>query len=373
MEVYSLALYPCALTDGNCKNPADLGKFVSSISFPEAVSNFGDYKSPINYVTDTSEFVRVSTMFYVVTYHSLRVNEVMQERGFLSRLETTHKYISVDKSTTQIRNRDVSQTTCADDQVDYCLPYIMHNFLMTNKKLKIVRSYKGIVESVSEIGGMIDLIFMVFVLFYSFYHNSVVQKYLVKEIYGVDKVPTGFGLCRRKSGAEVSAASAEKQPMSREIYSTAISRVQKDLDIVALVEEINVIKLFLIDSFGLSFPGDPNRFEALKQLDDSRLKPEADLRQPRSTKVMSNKSIIQNFGRPRSGSLARESSGFTNPQPLQVSPDRVAPAQQKYKKSVLSNTGKKTVQDQNGKFSLLKPEVDSQMQPSEFQLEQNNL
>jgi hypothetical protein len=375
IELFSLSLYPCALTNGNCKSPADLGKFVSSISFPQPVSNFGDYKSPISYVTETSEWVGLSTLFYVVNYHSLRVNEVMQERGFLSQLETTHKYVSVDKSTNQIRNRDASETTCTDDKIDYCLPYIVHNFLMTNKKMKIVRSYKGIVESISEIGGMIDLIFMIFVLFYSFYHHWVVKSFLIKEIYGLVKSPSKFNFCKWKNRAEVSAVTVEDQPNFNEAYKKAEGRIEKDLDIVALVEELNVIKIFLVDSFGLTFPGDPNRFATLKQIDDSRLKNETEKRDNKTGAEFSRQfsATPHNTGQPRSGSLARESSGFTKPQALQNSPDYTPQGQQKYRKSLLSNTAKKPAFDQTSKFSKMKPETDSQMQLSEFELAQNKL
>lgn len=367
IELFSLSLYPCALTDGNCKSAAGLGKFVSSISFPQPVSNFGDYKNPITYVTETSEWVGISTMFNVVNYHSLRINEVMQERGFLSRLETTHRYISIDKSTNQIRNRDPTETTCTEDKIDYCYPYIIHNFLMTNKKMKIVRSYKGVVESISEIGGMIDLIFTVFVLIYSFYHNSAEKRFLVKEIYKIEDTPSQFSLCKKKSRAEVAAVNFDDTPKSKEIFKKAADRVQKDLDIIALVEEINVIKLFLVDSFGLSFPGDPDRFGTLKQLDDSRVKPEAEHRDSRTGAEFSRQ--FSSNGQPRSGSLARENSSMSKPHILPQSPSHSA---HKYRKSLLSNTSKKPAQEQISKFAPLKKEADSKMQLSEFDLAQNN-
>jgi hypothetical protein len=369
IDLFSLALYPCALTDGSCKSPTELGKLAASISFPQAVTNFGDYKSPITYVTESSDWVGLNTYFWVVTYHSLKTNEVMQERGFLSKIETTHRFVSEDKTTSQVRNRDSAQTTCPEAQIDNCLPYLVHNFLMTNKKMKIVRSYKGIVESISEIGGLTDLIFMVFVLLYSVYHRTATFEFLIKEIYGLDKPRSS--LCKKKNKAEVQAVGAEADSIDIKVYEKAKVQVEKDLDIVAFIEEMNVIKLFLMESFGLQFPGNQERFSDLRHFHSIRplYEPEKNLN-PNGTELGRQFSLNpQNSAQPRSGTLVRENSGFTKPQAVFQSPDISPNRQIKYKKSIVLCTIKKPPQEQLSRFAQPKPETDSKMQVSEVDFE----
>ena len=371
-DVFSVAFYPCTLTDGSCKSPAELGRLATSISFPQVVTNFGDYNSPITYVTETSEYVGLNTYFWTVNYHSLRINEVMQERGFLSKIETTHRYVSVDKSTSQIRNRDSSQTTCLENKIDYCTPYIVHNFLMTNKKMKIVRSYKGFVESISEIGGMIDLIFIIFVLMYSFYHRFAYQSFFIEEIYGIKK--TSSNLCKKKIKAEVHSLDSIENNNVEKLFKKAQDQVTKDLDIITLIEEMNLIKLFLMDTFGLKFSGDQLRYEVLKELDEFRCKNQKEiLLNVSGTEQLARQfsSTPNNNQQPRSGSMGHENSGLTKPQTQVFSPANSVKSQVKYRKSLLSNVGKRP-QDQISKFAQLKHEADSKFQLSELKIEPDN-
>jgi hypothetical protein len=273
IELFSIGLYPCILPDGSCKPLASLGRLAISVSFPSALSNYGDYKSPIKYVTESGEFVGLSNSMMLVNYHNLRVNDVMQERGFLSKLETTHSFVSIEKSTSQIRARDSSQTSCTKETFDYCMPYILHNFVITNNKLKVVRSYKGIVESISEIGGMIDLIYLVFGLVYSIYYNTAVKTYFVKEVYGIEKPVSRGTLCCKKSKSDVTSTRSENQSEQRDLFKKALDRLHKDLDMLKLLEELNNIKYFLVSKQGMTAEARGiTRSKTFKGLEDFELK-----------------------------------------------------------------------------------------------------
>jgi hypothetical protein len=362
LEILSVSLYPCALTDGSCKTPDKFGNFAISINFPEAVSNFGDYKRPISYVTETTEWVGLSTFFTVFNYHSLRINEVMQERGFLSKMETTQRYVSVDKLTTQIRNRNSSQTTCPQVDFDYCLPYIVHNLLMTNKKMKIVRSYKGLVESMSEIGGMIGLIFRIFVFMSSFYHSQIINNFLVKEVYGIEKSSKDKNHSAKKIQAKVSNSSTDHEKMSGENYKRAVELVQKDLDILRLLEELNLIKLFLVENYGLQLSKQPDKIVSLQKLYDLRLKPQKDeIDSPRRHGFLQKLSPVSLKKEPsRFASTIRDNSIIFYKDPtLTNSPDQFADLQQKNKKIIHLNSTKKEIEGQNKKKQQIKEDAGS--------------
>ncbi len=267
-ELFRVLLYPCTRTDGTCKTQTQLAKLALSVSFPTPQTNFGDYKSPVRYVTESNEFVGVSNMISVVNYHSLRVNEVVQERGFLSKLQTTHHFVSIDKSTSQIRTRDATQITCSETALSACTPYIIHNVIMTNNKMKIQRSYKGIVESISEIGGMIDLIYLIFMILHSAYHGHVIKNFFIKEVYGVDKPASSKPRCCRKKNREVSSGQFESEAEQRELYNKATERLNKDLDMVKILQELNIIKYFLITNCGLTTGSELSTSKTLKELEN---------------------------------------------------------------------------------------------------------
>ncbi len=200
-ECFTVGLYPCTLTDGSCKHAENLGEFLFLISFPCPLTNYGDYKNPIRYVTDGNEFIGISNVMFSRTYHNLRMNDVIQERGFLSTPEVTHKFSSTEKESVTVTSRDPGQTTCPHFHIHTCIPYVIHYFLLTNSKHKITREYKGLVESISEIGGMIDIIFLLFTVIYSIYHARVVQATFVRELYGLEK-PASTGCCLKKNKVE---------------------------------------------------------------------------------------------------------------------------------------------------------------------------
>ena len=267
-ELFRVLLYPCALTDGTCKSQAGLGRLSFSVAFPTPMTNYGDYKSPIRYVTESNEFVGVSNVIYTVNYNTLRVNEVMQESGFLSKLLLTHHFVSIEKSTTQTRTRDSNLITCNDATVlSACTPYVAYNVIMTNNKMKIVRSYKGIVESISEIGGMIDLIFLLFMLLHSVHHSSVVKRFFIKEVYGIEKPASKPARCCRKKTHEVTSLRSESEAEQQELYNLAADRLVKDLDVIRILQELNTIKYFLATNFGLSASGELSSSKTLKGLD----------------------------------------------------------------------------------------------------------
>ena len=259
-ESFSVSLFPCIRADGNCKPQEELSELSFLVSFPTPITNFGDLQSPVKYVNDASEFIGVSNIFNVLNYHSLRVNDVLQERGFLSSLEVTHKFVSTDKFSTTITARDPNLVSCPVFDPKLCTPYISHIFTLTNNKLSIQRSYKGVVESVSEVGGMIDLIYLVFALVYNIYHGSAVDRFFVKELYGIDAPPSKLvRLCKRKNSQGRAADSSQ-------LYEQAISRLHKDLDLVGLLEELNTLRFFVLKhtDWSLDSSSKSDKFRALE-------------------------------------------------------------------------------------------------------------
>ena len=267
-EAFEVVLYPCIQTDGSCKTAAQLAEFSSLITFPTPVTNFGNYKSPIKHLNDDNEFFGLSSSLSVVHYHNMRENKVMEERGFLSKLEVTHSFVSTEKSSMTIRARDPTATSCPNFDLISCSPYVMHVFMLTNNQMKVVRSYKGIVESISEIGGMVDLVYIVSVFLYSAYHAAAAKAYLVREVYGIAKPRSKFALFSKKTLASLPPDGAAGLDL-HEQYRKAGERLDKDLDLVRILEEINTLKFFVLTSASGSSAA-PNKPNLLLWLESNR-------------------------------------------------------------------------------------------------------
>ena len=85
-----------------------------------------------------------------------------------------------------------------------------------------------------EVGGILDLIFVVFHFIYGFYNSGITQRALVKSIYGVEQPEK---VKRIKEGDKI-----EKVEYKRALNSV----LNRSMDIVAIAKEVNRVK-FLCD------------------------------------------------------------------------------------------------------------------------------
>lgn len=50
----------------------------------------------------------------------------------------------------------------------------------------ITRTYKGLIETLGEIGGIKELIYLAAYLLYSYYHERISKEILVKDVFKVE-------------------------------------------------------------------------------------------------------------------------------------------------------------------------------------------
>lgn len=141
---------------------------------------------------------------------------------------------------------------------------------------KISREYKGVIETLSDIGGIKELIHMVFILAYALFHARAEKNFLIQKIYNLVRKPEDTkGCCRRKTrtqasrlnqmhGSPQTGGSLEGnvhtqttlQPevvirkdglfeVSREIFEQASKSVEKTLDVVSIAKELNCLRILV--------------------------------------------------------------------------------------------------------------------------------
>lgn len=242
VDIFLVALYPCILTDGTCKPSASLGEFGFIVSFQEPVTNLGEKEKPIVYSSEANVLQGISVQFSTKVFSNLRVNHIIEERGFLSKPTVTHRFASVDSQSPMFTTRDPGQSTCKDFDINTCSLYFEHIFTLSNKKLKIVREYKGIVESISEVGGIIDIIFLLFTSVYAIYHQRVVENFAIEQLYEVQgsKPVSCFGLINK-----MPFGPSKPLRESNVSYQSALGRLADDMDLLTILQDLKKIKAVL--------------------------------------------------------------------------------------------------------------------------------
>jgi hypothetical protein len=94
----------------------------------------------------------------------------------------------------------------------------------------IKRQYKGMVESFSELGGMMDILFMMFLIPYRIYNSYVLKQRLVEIVYGVKK-PS-------KPAVKPVSDSKTNLKQQTETYNQLIEGIESCLDLVHLTKVV---------------------------------------------------------------------------------------------------------------------------------------
>ena len=104
----------------------------------------------------------------------------------------------------------------------------------------IKRQYKGMVETFSELGGMVDMLFMLFFFPYSIYNHRALKEGLVEAIHGVKKPAKSRLQPSRgaKSAQDQSSSPGDTDAAAAKRYSSLLEQIESSLDVVQITKEL---------------------------------------------------------------------------------------------------------------------------------------
>jgi hypothetical protein len=127
-----------------------------------------------------------------------------------------------------------------------CIPYYSVEMIVSNTAIKVIREYKGIVESISEVGGMMDLIYLIFSVLYGFYYHGVLAAGIVERVYNLMPLKTiktqGTRLPRGTNSSQVFPQSPNVRAEAEKYRKIALRTINHKLDIVEISKELIALK-----------------------------------------------------------------------------------------------------------------------------------
>ena len=179
-------IYPCTLENqAECASPTEL--MDSSVIVPFFLNSvdFSNSSSPLVRGIDTD----VNLPFGVITKTKItfwfKDSTIMDKKiDFFGDFGKPLKFIELDKVTTTIGTRN-GAIHCTEIQIEdgNCDPYIEVE-LRASKALTIVeRRYYTFLTMVSEVGGFVDLIFMVIVVLAGWYNERSRAQWIKNQLY----------------------------------------------------------------------------------------------------------------------------------------------------------------------------------------------
>jgi hypothetical protein len=279
LEILAYIFYPCSLPTG-CATKEEMAEIGVVYSFPSTAMNLSNYHRPIQNYLNADNFVFVNTAMRQKFQGKLSVTEVYDDPGLYFPLELKSNVSSLDRIITTTRSRDPDQIQCTVQQMvaDTCSSYLVFDYMSSGKKMKIVRQYKGLVETISDLGGVNSIVFLLFLWANYTYVEVIQQKHLVHKVFDFfneklftakparksrllccKKINPGLAKPGAAFGSQSSITSktdpdALEPAVVKNLQEQAYKMIENSLDIVTLVKEINSLKVlthFLLKDYHL--------------------------------------------------------------------------------------------------------------------------
>ena len=193
----SLRILPCSLDTG-CRSFEEMTKVNFNIAIPVTGYNASDYEHPLSSRMSIDEAYYVHPFVkqtYLAKVRNLRVMDLVGVfPDWKLRNETWE--IGAVSSITQFRSnvtRCTKQQVMIPDNPD-CLPYYEYNLQSSGTVIINRRSYQSLSNTLGNIGGITQLVFVILVLIYRPINESLRRKFILNKVYPLltDK-DIGFG------------------------------------------------------------------------------------------------------------------------------------------------------------------------------------
>ncbi len=258
-EIVTLAytLYPCSLATG-CASEAEMKQVSFAFSVSGTSLNLSDFENPVSKYLNVDCFYHLMHGFKQFSRIELQSKDIIDDPGLYFNLKNKSRFSEVKKSTYRLLSRDATKLQCTLGEIEAaaCSAFFEFEFASTGTNVKILRSYRGFVETLGDIGGVNEIVFILCWYTNWFYLLIAKQKVVVGKVFSflTDPIFANF----RTGNAQLSAR--EKLPLHRvqrvgpesereraaegpSLENQAYQLITGTLDVVTLVHEVNNIKL----------------------------------------------------------------------------------------------------------------------------------
>lgn len=246
-----LELYPCHLEDvSQCLDKPTLNEMYIIFSFLEPNLDMSNKQNPLSYSLNSDFFVKLNTNAVNTVIHKLSSVTIVNDNGFLQAQNKVTSFAEIGKSYVYSGYRDEDNITCNIDENSFtdCPPYYQIQLQSSNSRKTITRTYKGILETLGEIGGLKELIQMAVFIFYMHYHSMMTKRTVVQKVFQIEAHYIPRVLCCKKSRVQDTSQSQKvkkNSEVSKQHVNEAYSRVESCLDVLRLATDLEALRFII--------------------------------------------------------------------------------------------------------------------------------
>lgn len=253
VDMMTLVIYPCTLPTG-CKPMEEIAQVGVIPSNPDYSLNFSDYEKPATPYLSTDNSYPLNPITKNKYVAKLSINEIYDNRGMLFDRFLRTNYSEQARLISSQGYSPPEQVNCTiSDMYGFKFqPYLTFEYISSCRKVRVNRAYKTITKILSEIGGINSIAFIFF-----FYINFIYSRWAMKDTL-INKVFKFIDEKKSKSGKSGSDNESQlrdnadglksldwytKDKKKKQPRAEAFSQIQKSLETVSIVKELNNLKV----------------------------------------------------------------------------------------------------------------------------------
>ena len=280
MDFLQLEVYPCTLLNSSmCANLTELMNLNIIVTQPSSSISLGNYTNPVKSYLNADVNYFINTQMSQKYSQPLMNTEIWDQSQVFSTNSLRSNFSSIEKTVFISQTRDPTQLTCpgvTQFDASNCFPYLTFQYMSGPNKLIYVRSYKTLTQALSQVGGINNVVMLVFIYINLIYNYYATKTLLVEKVFkffsivkvqprgesegggggGAEKTENQHGAIQPNSKDPQSPTIAQNgdphliNPLSRlsqkeleNLKDEAYEVICKNLDIITLVREINNLKV----------------------------------------------------------------------------------------------------------------------------------
>ena len=272
LQTVELSISPCSLPGGiGCKPAAEVNKMWIQTLSPRYGIDMSSQEQPVKmrYSADDLFPLNVNNM-QLFKYEMIRY-EIVDSSGFLTNEIERAKFSTVDPKPPNWRMRDPTILVIDPNEAYYftTIPYAVFTWASGTKFNLIRRNYQGVIDLVSNIGGLNSIIWVAVCTIHLMIHPWLEKRDLVRRVFGVTThqdyhcspsrhrlVTKPSPMLAKDASAILRDGSAPKDAqhitsnstytiVSKEVFDEASKLVDENLDIVSICKQLHEVKVLV--------------------------------------------------------------------------------------------------------------------------------
>jgi hypothetical protein len=192
-DMLSFEVFPCSLPESECASLEDTKRISFLYTLPTMTTNFSNYKQPIGYSLSADEYYYINPGAAQRYQAKLLSGSIYDDRGIPLQGKTQRtNYNKIERIQNTLLYRESNQTHCSDSEFDdwTCRPYFIFEYVSGGKTVTLTRTYKSLLDTLGSVGGVKELIFLVFFYIYMYYNKRAKKLLMVAQVYKIKPMPT---------------------------------------------------------------------------------------------------------------------------------------------------------------------------------------